>query len=67
LNQDPNLLPTSPLDLVLPVPELPGANLLDFDRHFEVSESAYHWCRKRIDELGEQNDPALAAIMATRD
>ena len=47
--------------------ELSGANLLDFDRHFEVFESAYHWCRKRIDELGERNDPALAAILATRD
>jgi NTE family protein len=67
LNQDLNQLPTGPLDLVLPVPELPGANLLDFDRHFEVFEAAYHWCRKRIDELGERNDPALAAIMATRD
>jgi hypothetical protein len=52
---------------VLPVPELPGATLLDFDRHFEVFEGAYQWCKRRIDELGEQNDPALAAILATRD
>ena len=67
LNQDPDRLPIGPLDLVLPVPELPGATLLDFDRHFEVFEGAYQWCRRRIDELGEQNDPALAAILATRD
>jgi len=67
LNQDPELLPVGPLDLVMPVPELPGATLLDFDRHFEVFEGAYHWCKTRIDELGERNDPALAAILATRD
>jgi NTE family protein len=67
LNQDPDRLPTGPLDLVLPVPELPGATLLDFDRHFEVFEGAYQWCKRRIDELGEQNDAALAAILATRD
>jgi len=55
------------LDLVLPVPELAGATLLDFDRHFEVFEGAYQWCKRRIDELGEQSDAALAAILATRD
>ena len=67
LNQDPDRLPIGPLDLVLPVPELPGATLLDFDRHFEVFEGAYQWCKRRIDELGEQNDAALAAILATRE
>ncbi len=67
LNQDPELLPVGPLDLVMPVPELPGASLMDFDRHVEVFEAAYHWCKTRIDELAEQNDPALAAILATRD
>jgi NTE family protein len=67
LNQDPDRLPIGPLDLVLPVPELPGATLLDFDRHFEVFEGAYQWCKRRIDELGEQGDAALAAILATRD
>jgi NTE family protein len=67
LNQDPDRLPIGPLDLVLPVPELTGATLLDFDRHFEVFEGAYHWCKRRIDELGEQSDAALAAILATRD
>src|SRR5262245_5936392 len=67
LNQDPDRLPIGPLDLVLPVPELPGATLLDFDRHFEVFEGAYQWCKRRIDELGEKNDPALTAILATRD
>jgi hypothetical protein len=45
----------------------PGATLLNFDRHFEVFEGAYQWCRRRIDKLGEQNNAALAAILATRD
>jgi len=67
LNQSPELLPVGPLDVVLAVPDLPGANFMDFDRHFEVFEAAYHWCNARIDELGETGDPALAAILATKD
>ena len=67
LNQSPELLPVGPLDVVLAVPELPGANFMDFDRHFEVFEAAYHWCKARIDELGETGDQALAAILATKD
>ena len=67
LNQSPELLPIGPLDLVLTVPELPGANFMDFDRHFEVFEAAYQWCNARIDELGEKGDPALMAVLATKD
>jgi NTE family protein len=67
LNQSPELLPVGPLDLMLTVPELPGANFMDFDRHFEVFEAAYQWCNARIDELGEKGDPALMAILATKD
>ncbi len=63
LNQDPDRLPTGPLDLVLPVPELPGATLLDFDRHFEVFEGAYQWCNaahrraRRAGRSGAGRDP----------
>jgi NTE family protein len=66
-HQNPELLPVGPLDLVLTVPALPGANFLDFDRHSEVFEAAYQWCRRRIDELAETGDPALAAILACKD
>jgi NTE family protein len=66
-HQNPELLPVGPLDLVLTVPALPGANFMDFDRHSEVFEAAYQWCGRRIDELAGQGDPALAAILATRD
>ena len=54
-------------DLVLEVPALAGANLMDFSRHAEVFEAAYHWCRREIDELIERANPALAALLATKD
>ena len=66
MNQSPDLLPVGPLDLVLSVPSLPGANFMDFDRHFEVFEAAYRWCTKQIDVLGENDNPALTAIFATK-
>jgi NTE family protein len=66
LRQDPDLLPLGPLDLMLTVPAVAGANLMDFDRHSDVFEAAYRWCRARIDELEQQGDPALAAILATK-
>ena len=40
---------------------------MDFDRHLEVFEAAHRWCREQIDELTEKGDPALAAILATKD
>jgi NTE family protein len=67
MHQRPELLPIGPLDLVLTVPALPGANFMDFDRHTEVFEAAYQWGRRQIDELAEKGDPALAAILATKD
>ncbi len=66
MNQNPELLPVGPLDLVLAVPPFPGSNFMDFDRHMEVFEAAYAWCRDRIDALGQKGDPALAAILATK-
>jgi NTE family protein len=66
MNQNPDLLPTGPLDLVLNVPPFPGSNFMDFDRHFEVFEAAYLWCRGQIDALGRAGNPALAAILATK-
>ena len=50
----------------LPYRRFPGANFMDFDRHAEVFEAAYQWCRGRIDELDKQGNAALAAILATR-
>ena len=50
MHQAPELLPLGPLDLVLTVPVLAGANLMDFDRHTAVFEAAYQWCRRQIDD-----------------
>ncbi len=61
MHQSPELLPVGPLDLVLTVPALPGANFMDFDRHFEVFEAAYQWCRRQIEQLTDEGNPALAA------
>jgi NTE family protein len=66
MNQSPDLIPAGPLDLVLGVPDLAGATFMDFDRHSEVFEAAYQWCRQEIDTLAEKGDPALAAILATK-
>jgi NTE family protein len=67
MHQTPDLLPVGPLDLVLSVPALPGANFMDFDRHAEVFTAAYRWCHQQIDELADKGTPALAAILATKD
>jgi NTE family protein len=67
MHQASEMLPAGPLDLVLEVPALAGANLMDFSRHAEVFEAAYHWCRREIDELIERANPALAALLATKD
>ena len=67
MHQAPELLPLGPLDLVLEVPALSGTSFMDFDRHSQVFEAAYQWCRRYIDELHERGDPALAALLATKD
>jgi NTE family protein len=64
LHQSLESLPVGPLDLVLTVPPLAGAQFMDFDRHLEVFEAAYRWCRTQIDELTASGNPALAAILA---
>jgi len=66
LRQSPELLPIGRDDLVLTVPPLPGASLMDFDRHREVFEAAYEWCRRQMAELSEQGNPALAAIFGSK-
>jgi NTE family protein len=66
MNQSLALLPVGPLDLVLTVPNLPGASFMDFDRHLEVFQAAYEWCNDQIDALNDQRNPALAAILATK-
>jgi len=67
VRQSPESLPVGPLDLVLTVPAFSRAKLMDFDHHYEIFETAYLWCRDQIDELERQGNPALVALLATKD
>jgi NTE family protein len=67
MHQAPELLPLGPLDLVLEVPVLAGTSFMDFDRHAHVCDAAYQWCRGHIDALLDQDNPALAALLATKE
>jgi NTE family protein len=51
-----------PHDLVLAPPPFPGSSFLDFDRHTDVFNAAYHWAIERIDQLTAEEDPAFAAL-----
>ena len=66
IHQNPDLLPTEPLDLVLAPPPFPGSSFIDFDRHTEVFEAAYRWCNLQLDQLEQDRNPALEAILATK-
>lgn len=66
IHQNPNLLPVEPFDLVLAPPAFPGSSFIDFDRHTEVFEAAYRWCNSEIDRLIAEHNPALEAILATK-
>jgi NTE family protein len=67
IHQNPDLLTTDPLDLVLAPPPFPGSNVIDFDRHTEVFEAAYRWCNGEIDRLTAERNPALEAILGAKD
>jgi NTE family protein len=67
IHQNADLLPLEPLDLVLAPPPFPGSSFIDFDRHTEVYEAAYRWCTIQLDQLAAKHNPALEAILATKD
>ena len=58
-------LPTAPLDMVMRPPLPFGVDVTDFDRHTEVFHASYLWARQAIVALGEERNPAIAAILAT--
>jgi NTE family protein len=66
MHQSLDQLPLGPLDLLLTVPALPGANFMSFDQHFEVFEAAYRWCREQLERLERNGDAAFAAMLAAR-
>ena len=59
-------LPTAPSDLVMRPPSPLGVDVTDFDRHTEIFRTSYEWARDAIVALEEEENPAIAAILATR-
>ena len=59
-------LPTAPSDLVMRPPFPLGVDVTDFDRHTEIFRTSYEWARDAIVALEEEENPAIAAILATR-
>ena len=59
-------LPTTPSDLVMRPPSPLGVDVTDFDRHTEIFRTSYEWARDAIVALEEEENPAIAAILATR-
>ena len=59
-------LPIAPSDLVMRPPSPLGVDVTDFDRHTEIFRTSYEWARDAIVALEEEENPAIAAILATR-
>jgi NTE family protein len=55
-------LPLGSLDLVLRPPPCPGSSYMNWDRHREVSEAAYHWALGTLARLEAEGNAALAAM-----
>jgi NTE family protein len=60
-----DMLPTTPLDLVMRPPTPLGVDVTDFDRHAEIFLSSYLWAREAIVALEAEYNQAIAAILAT--
>lgn len=54
--------PAGAQDLVLHPPPLPGASVLNWDRHGEAIDAAHKWARERIERLRSQGDSVLTAM-----
>jgi hypothetical protein len=67
MHQAPELLPLGPLDLVLAVPVACRCELHGFRSPHGSVRGAYRWSGGQIDELLGQGNPALAALLATKD
>jgi NTE family protein len=60
-----DMLPATPLDLVMRPPTPLGVDVTDFDRHAEIFLSSYLWAREAIVALEAEDNQAIAAILAT--
>jgi NTE family protein len=60
-----DILPTTPLDIVMRPPLPGGVNVTDFDRHADISCASYLWAREAIASLEAVGNPAISAILAS--
>lgn len=60
-------LPAGPLDAVMRPPLPLDIDVTDFDRHTEIFDASYAWAREAIAALEDENNAAIAAILATGD
>jgi NTE family protein len=60
-----DVLPTSPLDLVMRPPLPPGVDVTDFDRHTDIFLASYLWGKEAIAELEAAGSLAISDILAS--
>src|SRR5882757_5180580 len=60
-----DILPTTPLDMVMRPPIPPEIDVTDFDRHTDIFYASYLWARDAIAALEAEGNPAIAAILAS--
>ena len=60
-----DILPATPLDMIMRPPLPLGVDVTDFDRHTDIFSASYLWARQAIDALEAEGNPAMSAILAT--
>src|SRR5882672_8459178 len=60
-----DILPTTPLDMVMRPPIPPEIDVTDFDRHTDIFYASYLWARDAIAVLEAEGDPAITAILSS--
>jgi NTE family protein len=60
-----DILPTTPLDMVMRPPIPPEIDVTDFDRHTDIFYASYLWARDAIAALDAEGNSAIAAILAS--
>ena len=59
-----DILPTTPLDMVMRPPIPPDIDVTDFDRHTDIFNASYLWAQEAIAALEAEGSSALDAILS---
>jgi NTE family protein len=60
-----DILPTTPLDMVMRPPIPPEIDVTDFDRHTDIFYASYLWARDAIAAMEAEGNSAIAAILSS--